>query len=391
MTRVVITGLGIVSAAGRGVAATEAALRANQDGLGRLTRFATRRAGELPVAEVREPVPAGRPRLRALAAMALEDAVRDAGLSGADLSRAGLALGTTVGGMPESEDAFAALLAGQPVDPIVWRRHECGVTTAALMEGLALRGPPLTVANACASGAQSLALAGDALRLGLTDVMLAGGADALCKLTLEGFHSLLALDPQGCRPFDRARAGTSLGEGAAFLVLETEERARARGARALAELAGWCCTCDAHHPTAPHPEGLGAEAALRGALAMAGLAPAEVGYVNAHGTGTTDNDLVEGRTLRRVFAGAVPPLSSTKRIFGHALGAAGAIEAVVSVLALARGLLPGTAGLQDPDPACEVEPLRAPAQGAPLAALSASFGFGGNDTVLALRRAEVAP
>lgn len=390
--RVVITGLGIVTAPGRGIAAVEAALAASQDGLGPLTRFETPRAGALPVAEVHAPLRGGpgRPRLRGLAELALADAVEDAGLRPADLRRTGLALGTTVGGMPESEAAFAEILRGEAVDLDVWARHECGATTAALMEWLELEGPPLTVSNACASGAQALALAADALRLGLADSMLAGGADALCRLTLEGFHALLALDPGGCRPFDRRRAGTSLGEGAAFLLLETEERARARGATVLAELAGWGCTCDAHHATAPHPDGLGAEAALRAALESAGLAAGDVGYVNAHGTGTVDNDLVEGRLLRRVLGGA-PPVSSVKRTFGHTLGASGAIEAVVSVLALTRGLLPGTAGCEEPDPACELEPLRVSRQARPEAVLSSSFGFGGNDTVLAFRAGDVRP
>lgn len=390
MSRVVITGAGIVSAAGRGLGVTEAALRQGLDGLGPLTRFSTPRAGGLPVAEVRgvllDPTA---PRLRGLAELALLDAVENAGLAEGDLRRAGLSMGTTVGGMPESEEAFAALLRAEPVDPAVWAHHECGATTAGLMERLGLEGPPLTVSNACASGAQALALAACALRLGLTDTMLAGGADALCRLTLEGFHALLALDPAGCRPFDRQRQGTSLGEGAAFLVLETEDRARARGATVLAELAGWGCTCDAHHPTAPHPEGAGAEAALRAALRAAGLEPGDVGYVNAHGTGTPDNDLVEGRVLRRVLG--APAVSSTKRTFGHTLGAAGAIEAVVCLLALTRGVLPGTVGCAAPDPACEIEPLLDSRQAAPLAALSASFGFGGNDTVLALRRRDVTP
>lgn len=384
MTRIVITGAGIVSAVGSGLAATEAALRENRDGLGRLTRFTTPRANHLPVGEI-----PGQGATYILAGEAIGQASRSAGLDPTgETRRAGLALGTTVGGMPQSEVAFQELAnGGEWRHSTTWVRHECGASTAIVMSVSGLEGPALTTASACASSAAAIALAADAIRMGLTDTMLAGGADLLCRLTLEGFHALLALDPAGCRPFDRGRAGTSLGEGAAFLVLESEERARRRGATILAELAGYASTCDAHHPTAPHPDGAGVEGALRAAIASAGIEPSDVGYVNAHGTGTVDNDLVEGRALRRVFDGRVPPFSSTKRTFGHTLGASGAIEAVVSLIALRRGFLPGTAGCTEPDPACEAVPLLAPRDGLPRVVLSSSFGFGGVNTVLCLREA----
>jgi len=212
--------------------------------------------------------------------------------------------------------------------------------------------------------------------------MVAGGTDALCRLTLNGFASLLVIDPLGCRPFDVARAGMSLGEGAAFLVLEAEEEVHARGGRILARMAGSGNSCDAHHATAPDPDGRGAEAAMRGALEDARIAPARIDYVNAHGTGTADNDRAEGRALVRLFGPAPPPVSSTKRVFGHALGAAGAIEAAVCVLALNQGFLPGTPGFGAPDPDCGIVPLREAVDLRPRAVLSNSFGFGGNNTVL---------
>lgn len=390
---VAITGLGLLTAAGRGADATEAALRAGRDGLGPLTRFGSPRCGHLPVAEVRGVEEA--PRTVALARPALADALASAGLAADALGalRVGLAVGCTVGGMPETERALAALAREEravspDVWPEVWAGHETGAITAALAAAFGLRGPALTIANACASGAQALADGADLLAAGLADVVVAGGVDALCRLTLNGFASLLAVDPAGCRPFDASRGGMSLGEGAAFLVLEPLERARARGARPLALLAGAGSTCDAYHPTRPEPEGRGAEAAMRAALAAAGLAPGAIDYVNAHGTGTPDNDRAEGRALRRLFGDALPPVSSTKRAFGHTLGAAGAIEAAVCVLALERGFLPGTPGFAAPDPECALVPLAESRPGAPRACLSNSFGFGGANTALVLSAPE---
>ncbi len=393
--KVAITGVGIVSALGRGLDATEAALRAHRSGLGPLRRFASPRCGHLPVAEAAAPA-AGEAGSVALARPAIADALAQAALPADLRGEAALVLGCTVGGMPETEEALRALLrddlpADAPGLAEVWRGHECGATTGALSAAFDLGGPGLTISNACASGAQALADAADLLRAGLAPAVVAGGVDALCRLTLNGFASLLAVDPEGCRPFDVARRGMSLGEGAAFLVLEPLERACARGALPLALLAGAGSTCDAYHATRPEPEGRGAEAAMRAALAEAGLAPGAVDYVNAHGTGTPDNDRAEGRALRRLFGDRLPALSSTKRAFGHTLGAAGAIEAAVCVLALQRGLLPGTAGCETPDPECEVEPLRGPRQARVRTCLSNSFGFGGANAALVLTAPEEAP
>jgi len=312
-----------------------------------------------------------RPRTVALGRLALTEA-----LAHVDPRRCGLALGTTVGGMPESEFSLPQYYAREPVeDKDVWRRHELGSTTAELAREFDLGGPVLTVNNACASGAEAIACAAELILEGEAEMMVAGGADALCALTLNGFASLLAMDAEGCRPFDRDREGMSLGEGAAFVVLE-------RGAqRPLAFLDGWGNSCDAYHATAPEPEGRGAEAAMRAALGS----DLHVDYINAHGTGTPDNDRAESRAMRRVFPDKVPPFSSTKRTFGHTLGAAGAIEAVVSVLCIRDGFLPANAGFQTPDPECGLTPLQATAESRPRRVLSHSFGFGGTNSVLCFR------
>jgi len=369
---IAVAGLGIVSAAGRGVAENLASLRANRDGLGPLTRFQSPRCGQLPVAQVEGVDEA--PRALALARIALKEALDGAGV----VPRTGLALGMTVGGMPESEEQVARLMKGEPADESVWERHECGYVAATLAREFGLDGPCLTISNACASGAEAIACGAELLLSGEADRMVAGGVDALCRLTLNGFASLLVVDPEGCRPFDRAREGMSLGEGAAFLVLK-------RGANSgEVVLAGWGNSCDAYHPTAPDPDGRGAEAAMRAALAD--TTPRDtIDYINAHGTATPDNDRAEGRAIRRLFGAQPPPVSSTKRLFGHTLGAAGAIEAVVCSLALTEGLLPGTPGLQDPDPECGIVPLKTPVEAQPRAVLSNSFGFGGNNSVLCFR------
>jgi 3-oxoacyl-(acyl-carrier-protein) synthase len=388
--RIAITGLGILAAPGRGVARTLGALREGSSGLGPLGLFDSPRCGHFPVGEVRDvPFREGESRTVRLASIALAEALHAAHLVPLPGDRAGLCLGTCVGGMPETERAVVQLLAGGEPPPAVWARHECGSTTASLAESFGFHGPTQTLSTACSSSAQAIACAAELVESGETDVVVAGGADALCNLTLNGFASLLAVDPEGCRPFDRRRAGMSLGEGAAFCVLESEEHALSRGAPPLAFLLGHGNTCDAHHPTAPDPDGRGAERAMRQALEYAGLAPGSVDYVNAHGTGTPDNDRAESRALRRLFGESPPPVSSTKRIFGHTLGAAGAIEAVVSVLALTEGFLPGNPGFEELDPECALEPLGESRSAAPRVVLSNSFGFGGNNTVLCFGAAEV--
>jgi 3-oxoacyl-(acyl-carrier-protein) synthase len=380
---IVLTGLGILTAAGDGIPATIRALQESRSGLGALARFESPRCGHYPVAEVAGPLPGGADgRTIALGRAALLQALEDAGLDAARRGAGGLAVGMTVGGMPESEDAVADVLSEANVNGAIWLRHECGFVTRYMARDAGLDGPALTLCTACSSGAEAIAGAAELLRSGAADFMVAGGVDALCRLTLNGFASLLAMDPQGCRPFDVARAGMSLGEGAAFVVLERFRDARARGARLHGRLAGAGNSCDAHHVTAPDPDGRGAEAALRKALAEAALRPEEVDYVNAHGTGTPDNDRAEGKALRRLFGEDVPPVSSTKRVFGHTLGAAGAVEAIVSVLAIEHGFLPGTSGLEEPDPDCEVIPLKETIPASPRVVVSNSFGFGGNNTVL---------
>lgn len=399
--RVAVTGLGAVSAFGWGVEPLLRGLVAGESAIGPLRRFAgeghrTAVAAEVPdprapPEEVARVVPgwddlslADRFALAA-AAEALAWAGGAEAVLGGRSEAAGVFFGGSTAGMVEGEEVFGEapglplsrrrleLLASQPPD----------APAAAVARAFGLGGPVVTVSSACASGTQALGMALDALRSGEVEVALAGGADSLCRLTYAGFNALRVVDARPCRPFRAGREGMTLGEGAGVLVLESEERARERGAAALARLLGVGNSCDAHHMTAPHPEGLGAALAIGRALDDAGLDRAAPAFFNAHGTGTPLNDLSEWRGMERVFgagAGEIP-LTATKTAVGHLLGSSGAIEAVATVLCLRDGQVHPTPGDGALDPETPVrlvlgEPLAFdPERGG--AALSTSFGFGG--------------
>ncbi len=408
--RIVVTGLGAVSAWGWGREELWRGLASGETAISRLSRFPvdglrTRVAGQVPpppppLAEALERDLSAREVLsladRFAVAAAIE-ALRQAFAPGATQrpspAATGVFFGGSTAGMYESEEVFRIaagrppegreldLLAAQPIDN----------PAAAVARRLGLSGPVHTVSSACASGTQALGAALDALRAGEVELALAGGADSLCRLTYAGFNSLRVVDEAPCRPFRRARSGMSLGEGAGLLVLETAEHAARRGAAALAELRGVGNSCDAHHMTAPHPAGLGAALAMERALADAGVAAAEVTFVNAHGTGTPLNDASEWRGLARVFGARARriPVTATKASVGHLLGSSGAIEAVATVLCLAAGEVHPTPPDGELDPETPVHlvigrPAPLPRGGGPWIALSTSFGFGGANAAAVL-------
>ena len=390
----VITGLGIVAAPGCGVGKNWNAIRAGVSGLKPLTLFSSPRygqflAGEAPHDLTALGAPARGSRSDQLGWLAAREAIAAAGIDFKTCAeRAGVVLGCSVGGSFDSERFLTALIKHGKMRPRATRFHECVSVVDLIADEFGLLGPGLAVSTACSSGALAIATAAEMIQSGEADVMLAGGADSMSRMTWGGFHSLLLVDAAGCRPFDAHRAGTSMGEGAAVLVLEAEESARRRGAKVLARLSGWGASCDAHHSTAPHPEGTGAVAAMRAALRRAGLESSAINYVNAHGTGTRDNDLVESKALKTVFGDRVPPVSSTKRFFGHALAASGAIEAVVCVEALRHQEIPPNPGFTTLDPAIGLKPVTE-LRSAPLThVMSNSFGFGGNNAVLIFSQPE---
>ncbi|BDM66763.1 3-oxoacyl-ACP synthase [Streptomyces nigrescens] len=336
-------------------------------------------------------------RFSQLAVLAAREAVADAGLDPAewDGDRVAVLIGTANGGLPAYDEQHTTLLERGPrrVSPVLAALTTGNSAAASVCRDLAARGPSLAVNTTCASGTDAIGLARQLLRAGMCDIALAGGAESACsRLLVASMCKMKGLSPRrddpaaACRPFDADRDGFVLGEGAGLLVLERPEHARARGARIRAEITGYGSSNDAYAPVAPHPDGAGAERALRAALADAGAAPADIGHVNAHGTSTVLNDLIEGTMLRRVL-GEHPLVTSTKAMTGHTLGAAGAIETAFTVLAVQHQLVPPTANLVSPDPDIPVEVVAKEARPARLdCAVKTSLGFGGHNAALVVSR-----
>lgn len=397
MRRVVITGIGTVNALAQDVPGTFRAFREGRAGIGPL---GFRDADRLSIrigAEVRDWQPEKRfsakelplyDRVTQYALVAGQEAMAMAGLA-ADLGpRGGVILGTAAGGIQTWEESYRAVFADgkNRVSPLVVPRLMHNAPASHLSIRFGLQGPVLAVSSACASANHAMGLALQQIRAGAADVMLTGGAEAmLCFGGVKAWEGLRVLAPDACRPFSLGRRGTVIGDGAGVLVFEAEDHARARGATVLAEVAGFGMTADAGDILAPNVAG--AVRAMRLALRDAGLEPGDVGYINAHGTGTLANDRAESAAVLTVFGAAPPPVSSTKSMHGHAIGATGALEAIACVLALREGLLPPTLGFEAADPDCPLDIVAHQARAARVAAaLSNAFAFGGLNAVLAFRR-----
>ena len=305
-------------------------------------------------------------------------------------------LGTTSGGMSLGEAYYRQAIRTprshrrQPTRVLQYQAQRQALDLA---DAFGFSGPIAIIANACASGANAIGHAWELLRRGHAQRVLTGGYDALSQLVFAGFDSLQALSPTRCRPFDAHRDGLALGEGAAVLMLETLEHAQRRGANILGEMAGYGAATDTHHLTQPHPQGDAAFATMTAACQSAGVTPEQIGYINAHGTGTPLNDSVEAAAINRWAGELAPriPVSSTKSSVGHLLGAAGAVEVVICLMALREQWLPPTATLESPDPLCAFPVLQKPAIGRLEYALTNSFGFGGANATVVLRKWESKP
>ncbi len=374
--RVFITGTGVVSPLGIDTKQFLESLESGRTGVRPLTVFRGKNA--LPVGEVEiEADPesgnarARLPRTHVLALMAAREALKMAGSPIPDA----VVLGGTTGGIIETEKHLEAGAREREL----FVHHGVGTAAELLARESGCEGPVLTVSTACSSGGVAIVLALRLLRAGLARHVLAGGADSLCYLTYYGFNSLQLIDPSGAKPFDRDRRGMNVAEGAGMLVLSASEEVPSN---AVAEVVGGGLSCDAYHPAAPHPEGKGAEAAIRAALQDAGISAADIDYVSLHGTGTKDNDRSEAKALDAVFGKAQPPSSSIKGAMGHPLAAAGAIEAVLSALAIDKGIVPSNIGLQTMDPDFRLALVEKPSRMPVRNVLSNSFGFGGNNAVL---------
>ncbi len=315
-----------------------------------------------------------------LALVAALQAITDAGWDAESLrgKRVGVCIGTTVGCALNCDEFYRAYKGDDTPDMGIMERFLRSNPADVVARHLKLDGPTQTVVNACSSGTDAIGIGAAWLRAGACDIVIAGGADELLRLTYSGFSSLMITAPEPCKPFDLHRKGLNLGEGAGMVILESESLSRDKPKKSF--LQGYGSACDAYHLTAPHPEGEGLKRAIAEALSVADLAPDQIAFVNAHGTGTPDNDRVESRVLSEVFPSV--PFSSTKGYTGHTLGAAGGIEAVFTIACLNRGEIPASIGFSTPDPELPVTPVRGPTPIRGDFALSESLAFGGNNSVV---------
>jgi 3-oxoacyl-[acyl-carrier-protein] synthase II len=390
---VVVTGRGAVTSIGEGADAFFEALLGKRsgiaDGMGAMTEFDPETA--MTPKEVRRA-----DRYTQLAVAAAQQAADEAGIpDGVDPERLGVVVGTGVGGLVTLQAECQAWLEGgdRAVSPYFVPMMMPNAAAGVIAMRLGAHGPGFSVSSACATGGHAIGEATRMIDRGEADVVIAGGTEAaLTGLCIAAFRRMGALSREGVsRPFDAQRDGFVMGEGAGILVLEREEHARARGATALARIAGYGASNDAFHITMPDETGKGAIRAMRATLADAGAQAGDVGYINAHGTSTPFNDKIETMAIKQVFNGdgTPPPVSSTKSAIGHLLGAAGAIEAIVCVEAVRRGVLPPTLNYTDPDPECDLDYVPEGPREAPdlKLALSNSFGFGGQNACVAVGKA----
>ncbi|MCP5524837.1 MAG: beta-ketoacyl-ACP synthase II [Verrucomicrobiales bacterium] len=408
--RVVITGLGAVTPLGIGMDQFWPNLIAGQGGIERISQFDASGHDCQIAAEIREfdaapafpsPKEARRvDRYTKFAVMAGHQALLDAGLDleKTDLDQVGCFIGSGIGGLWTTEEQHTVLMQKGPgrISPFMIPMLILNMASGLFSMYNRLRGPNLATCSACATAAHAIGEAWRTLKMGDAKVMVAGGSEAtITPLGIAGFCAMRAMstrndDPQhASRPFDKERDGFVMGEGSGVLVLEELEHAKARGARIYCELVGYGNTADAHHMTAPSPEGEGAGRCMQMALRSAGLTPDDIDYINAHGTSTPHGDICEALAVNRIFNGRRVPVSSTKGATGHMLGAAGAVEMAICVKVLESGILPPTINYQVPDPQCDIDVVPNQAREAKVnAVLSNSFGFGGHNACLAAKRFE---
>ncbi len=408
--RVVITGLGVITSLGESTDQMWEALCAGKSGIGPVTRwdsssFPTRFGGECTAFDVTrygvDPREAKRlDRFGQFGIAASVNAVKDSGIdfSQFDRTRCGVVIGSGIGGIETLQEQNKILMERgvSRVSPFTVPRLMANAASGNVSILFGLQGPNTTVATACATGSNAIGDAARFIQHGVADVMIAGGSEAtLCELGMASFCAARALSTRNdqptlaSRPWDRDRDGFVMGEGAGIVILEEYEAAKKRNARIYAELAGYGMSADAYHITAPHESGLGAAMSMKLALADAGVSPDQVDYVNAHGTSTKLGDLAEVQAVKAVFGPAAyrASISSTKSQLGHLLGASGAVEAVISAMAVSRNLIPPTINLDNPDDGCDLDftPPRAKDRKVTVA-MSNSFGFGGHNATLVLRK-----
>ena len=396
--RVLVTGAGIISAIGCGVDDTLESLLKGESGIAPIAYLATEHT-EFPVGEVKKTnaelsqmlgteYPISELRTALLGIYAAREAVNSAGLSPGLLKTSAFVSGTTVGGMDKTERHFKSVFNSnaETEDSIELKYNDCGYSTDLIADNVGQFQLVTTTSTACSSAANAIIFGANLIKAGLVDIAVVGGAESLTRFHLNGFNSLMILDKEQCRPFDNGRAGINLGEGAAYIVIESEMSAKRRGVKIIAELSGYANTCDAFHQTATSENGEGAYLAMRKAMDMAHLNPCEIDYINAHGTGTPNNDECELAAMERIWGVNLPKFSSTKSFTGHTTSASGSIEAVICLLGIERGFLPENIGFRNPMKSGAAPLVSIHKSDAINNVINNSFGFGGNDTSIIFSR-----
>ena len=387
---VYITGAGVVSAIGMNKAETLDALLHLRTGVAPIRYLQTTHTdllvGEVKFSndELREMlhIPPSEAFIRSslFGIPAVIEAMQQAQLPCRSSLRIAFLSGITVGGMDQAEQWYDDFLHNDSKNSYI-ELNDCGACTEQIADYFGCFQMVSTIVTACSSSANTIMMGAELIKSGRADIVVAGGTECLSRYHVNGFNTLMILDKLNCRPFDRDRSGINLGEGAGYLVLESAVSAECRGRKPIGKVSGYCNVCDAYHPTASSPDGLGPYLAMKGALEDAGLRREDIDYINAHGTGTPNNDLTEGLAAMKLFGDAMPPLSSIKAYTGHTTSAAGSFEAVVSLLALEHNFLPVNLNFQNTIEEHNFAPVTNPTPSRPLKhVLSNSFGFGGNDS-----------
>lgn len=391
LTKVFVTGMGIVSGLGTGVNETLSALLKSKSGIGKIKHLST--INDIPCSEVdysdsemKKILQLGEenivPRTALMAILAVKEVLKTTNFPLNDTYKVAFINGTTVGGMEKSELYYFDFLQNDTRNKYI-EAHDCGSLTEIIADYFGGFSYVSTPSTACSSAANAIILGMNLIDAGIVDAAIVGGSECITKFHLNGFKSLMILDNEPCKPFDDNRAGLNLGEGAGFLLIESEKTMTSRAAIPLCQVKGYGNACDAFHQTASSPEGKGASLAMQSALMMSGLQPSEINYINAHGTGTPNNDESEGNAIVNVFGEKPPHVSSTKSLTGHTTSAAGGVEAVISILAIIHSFIPANANFKTQMKSLPFSPVKEVIRDVEVKhVLSNSFGFGGNNSSL---------
>lgn len=393
--KVFISGVGIISSIGNNVTEVINSLIHENSGIRYSEHLCSVYKNEIPVGEVRLtdeelkdflhlPNKSQNSRTSLLGMIAVNEAIKSSGISDINEFNTAFISATSVGGMDKSELFYREFVKNKTKGRLKYiYTHDCGESTEKISNHIKLKGFTTTISTACSSSANSIMLGARLIKNGLAERVIAGGTDALSLFTINGFNSLMILSHEYCRPFDETRNGLNIGEGAGYIVMESENCIEKSGKKAIAELKGYGNACDAYHQTASSPEGNGAFLAMNKAIKNADILPDNIDYINAHGTGTPNNDLSEGLALQKIFNNNVPYFSSTKSSTGHTLGASGGIEAVISILAIQNKIIFSSLNFNQQMKELTIFPTAKKIESVKIKnVLSNSFGFGGNNTSL---------